>query len=80
MGLGICFDERYESITGMMDYSADADLATVSAMLVVMLQDNDRLSLTLAGVLNITGVEVAVIAVVAANWADAFLLGQQPSP
>lgn len=80
MGLRVCLDERYESITCMVDYSADADFASVSAMPVVMLQDNDRLSFTLAGVLDIASVEVAVIAVVTTNWADAILLSQQLGP
>lgn len=73
MGLGICFDERYETITCVMNDSTNTNLASVLAVTVIMFQNNDWLSLTLARVFNITSVEVAVIAVVSANWAETFL-------
>ncbi|MGD0569975.1 MAG: hypothetical protein ABSA78_16360 [Candidatus Sulfotelmatobacter sp.] len=76
MGLGICLDERYEPITRMMYNSPDADLATVFAVSVIVLQDNDRLLLTFAGVFNVASVKVTVIAIVAADWADAVLFSQ----
>ncbi len=75
MSLGICFDERYEPITCMVHNSTDTDLASVFAMPVIVLQDNDRLLLTRARVFNIAGVEVTVIAIVSADWADAVLFG-----
>jgi len=75
MRLGICFDERYEPITCMMHNSADTDLASLFAMPVIVLQDNDRLRLTRAGVFDIAGVEVTVIAVIPADWTDAVLFG-----
>jgi hypothetical protein len=75
MGLGICFDERYEPITCMMHNCADTDLASLFAMPVIVLQDNDRLPPTRAGVFNIAGVEVTVIAIIPTDWADALLLG-----
>src|ERR1700674_5704276 len=80
MDLGISLDERYEPIACMMYDSTDTDLAAVFAMPVIVLQDNDRLLLTLAGVLNIASVKVTVIAVVPANRADTVLLGQQLHP
>jgi hypothetical protein len=73
MGLGICFDERYEPITCMMYNSTDTDLASLFAMPVIVLQDNDRLPLTRAGVFNIAGTKVTVIAIVSANWTETLL-------
>jgi hypothetical protein len=42
-------------------------------MLMIVLQDTDRLFPTFAGVFNIAGVKVTVIAIVSANWTDALL-------
>ena len=67
MGLGICFDERYEPIARRMYYSTDANFTSYFAMLMIMLQDIDRLFLTLTGVFNISSVKVAIIAVVSAD-------------
>jgi hypothetical protein len=73
MGLGICFNERYESITCHMYYSTDTNFTSCFAMLMIVLQNIDRLSFTLAGVFNISGVKVTVIAIVSANWTDTLL-------
>ena len=73
MGLGICFDERYEPITCMMHNCADTDLASLFAMPVIVLQDNDRLPLTRAGMFNIAGAKVTVIAIVSANRTETLL-------
>jgi len=75
MGLGICFDERYEPIACMMYDSTDADLTPIFAMPVIVLQHNDRLRVTRTGMPNIASVKVTVAAVVAADRADAVLLG-----
>src|SRR6266496_1574690 len=77
MGLGICFDEGYEPITCMMHYSADTGFTPCLAMLMIVLQNDDWLPLTLTGVLNIASVKVAVVAIVPANWTDALLFVQQ---
>lgn len=79
MGLGICLDERYEPVACMVHNSADALLTPIFAMPVIVLQDDDRLSLALAGMFDIASVKVTVAAVIPANWADAFLFGQQLS-
>lgn len=67
MGLGICFDERYEPITRRMNYSTDTNFASGIAMLMIVLQHIDRLFPTLTGVLNLSSVKVTVIAIVSAN-------------
>lgn len=80
MGMRIRLDESYKPIAGVMDNPPDADLAPVLAMAVVMLQDNNRLSLALAGVFDIAGVEITIVTIVSANGTKAFLFGQQLSP
>jgi hypothetical protein len=55
--------------------STDADFTPTFAMPVIVLQYNDRLRLTRTGMLNIASVKVTVAAVVAADRADAVLLG-----
>lgn len=75
MGLGIGFDERYEPIACMMYNSTDADLTPILAMPVIVLQHNYRLRLTRTGMLDIASVKVTVAAVIAADRADAVLLG-----
>ena len=73
MRLGICFNERYKPIARVMYYATDADFASCFAMLVIVLQDNDRLCPARASVFNIASVKVTVVAVVSANRADALL-------
>lgn len=75
MGLGICFNERYEPIACMMHNSTDTDLASLFAMPVIVLQDNDWLCLTFASMFNIASVKVTVIAIVSANRTDTLLFG-----
>jgi len=73
MGSGICFDERYEPITCRVHYSTDTNLTSGFAVLMIMLQNVDELFLTFAFVFNISSAEVAVIAIVSANWTNALL-------
>lgn len=80
MSLGICFDERYKPVARVMHHPTDADFASCFAMLVIVLQDNDRLRPTRASVFNIASVKVAVAAIVSANRADALLVLQQLDP
>jgi hypothetical protein len=56
-----------------MYYSTDTNFTSCFAMLMIVLQDIDRLFLALAGVFNISSVKVTVIAIVSANWANTFL-------
>jgi hypothetical protein len=58
----------------MMHNSTDTDLTPLFAVPVVVLQDNNRLRLTRAGVLNIASVKITVAAVITANRTDAVLL------
>jgi hypothetical protein len=75
MRLGICFYERYEAITCRMHYSADTANASFFAMLMIVLQNINRLSSALAAVFDISSVKVTVITIVSADWADTPLLG-----
>jgi hypothetical protein len=77
MGLGICFDERYEPVTRVMHYTPDTNLTSHFAMRVIVLKDNDRLFPTLTGVVHIARVKVTIVAIVSADWTDAILFRQQ---
>jgi len=57
----------------MVYYSTNANFTSLLAMLMIVLQNNDRLSLTLPVVFNIASVKIAVIAIVSAHWADTVL-------
>ena len=75
MRLGIGFNERYEPVTRVMYYSTDAFLASVFAMAVIVLEDDNGLFLTLTRMFDIASMKVAVVAVIPANWADSLLFG-----
>lgn len=74
MGLGICFDECYEPITCRMNHPTDTNFTSCFAMFMIVLQNIDRLSFTLAGMFNVSSVKITVIAIVSANWTDTILL------
>jgi hypothetical protein len=58
-----------------MHYSADTANASFFAMLMIVLQNINRLSSALAAVFDISSVKVTVITIVSADWADTPLLG-----
>ncbi len=80
MRLGTCLNERYEPIARVVNYSADARLASILAVSVVVLQDDHGLLLAFAGVCNVASVEVAVVTAVSADRTDAVLFLQQLDP
>jgi hypothetical protein len=57
-----------------MYYSTDTNFTSCLAVLMIVLQNIDQLPLTFAFVFNISSAEVAVIAIVSANWTNALLL------
>lgn len=80
MHLGICLNERYKPIARVVHYPADTYFASCFAMLVIVLEDNDRLCPTRSSVFNIAGVEVTVGAIVSANGTNTLLFFQQLNP
>ena len=74
MRLRISFDESYESVARVMNHSAYALFTSAVTMLMVVLQNVNGLLLTLAGMIDIPGMEVTVVAVVTANRTNALLL------
>ena len=80
MHLGICLYERYKFIARVVHYSTDTDFASCFAMLVIVLEDNDRLCSTRPRVFNIASVIVTVVAIVSANRTNALLFLQQLNP
>ena len=80
MHLGICLNERYKPIARVVHYPTDADFASCFAMLVIVLEDNDRLCPTRTSVFNIASVKVTVVAIVSAKGTNALLFLQQLNP
>jgi hypothetical protein len=75
MSLRICLDKGNEPVTSVMHNSTDTLLASIFAVPVVVLQDDHRLFLALTRMRDVTSVKVAIVAAVAANRAEAILLG-----
>jgi len=75
MRLWICLKKGYESVAGVMHNAANAFLAPVFAVVVVMLENDNSLCLTLTGMLDAAGVEVAIVAVKTAYGTNALLFG-----
>jgi hypothetical protein len=74
--LGIGLNEGYKPIAGVMHHSTNTFLASVLAMSVIVLEDNDRLLLALSRMFDIARMKVAVVAVISANRAYPLLFGQ----
>jgi hypothetical protein len=77
MSLGVCLYKSDESIARMMHDSANALLAAVLAVPVVVFEHHNWLLSAIAIVLDATCMEVAIVAIVPAYRADSTLFTQE---
>lgn len=75
MRLGIGLNKSDEPITRVMHYSTNALLASVFAMLVIVLKDDNGLLPAITGMFDVASMKVAIVAVIPANRANPLLFG-----